>query len=72
MQWRSASLDWWGDSFELMADSKKIASVDGIASPLQEPPASIKAASNGGRKRASVSKVHKKQVRANKHTKRSK
>ena len=61
-----------GDSFGLMADSKKIDSVDGIASPLEDPPASIKGASNGGRKRASVSKVHKKQIRANKRTKRFK
>jgi hypothetical protein len=58
-----------GDSFGLMADSKKIDSVDGIA---EDPPAPIKAASNGGRRRASVSKVHKKQVRANKRTKRFK
>ena len=61
-----------GDSFGLMADSKKIDSVDRIASPLEDPPAPIKAASNGGRRRASVSKVHKKQVRANKRTKRFK
>jgi hypothetical protein len=63
-----------GDSFRLLADSKKIDSVDvdGIASPLEHPPAPIKAASNGARRRASVSKVHKKQVRANKRTKRSK
>jgi hypothetical protein len=61
-----------GDSFRLLADSKKIDSVDGIASPLEYPPAPIKAASNGARRRASVSKVHRKQVRANKRTKRSK
>ncbi len=64
-----------GDSFRLMADSKKIDAVeaaDGIASPLDDPPAPIKAASDGGRRRASVSKAHKKQVRANKRTKRSK
>jgi hypothetical protein len=61
-----------GDSFRLLADSKKIDSVDGIASPLEHPPTPIKAASNGARRRASVRKVHKKQVRANKRTKRSK
>jgi hypothetical protein len=61
-----------GDSFRTLADSKKIDSVDGIASPLEHPPAPIKAASNDARRRASVSKVHKKQVRANKRTKRSK
>ena len=61
-----------GDSFGLMADSKKIDSVDGIASPLEDPPAPIKAASDGGRRRASVSKVHKKQVHANRRTKRFK
>jgi hypothetical protein len=61
-----------GDSFGLMAGSKKIDSFGGIASPLEDPPAPIKAASNGGRRRASVSKVHKKQVRAHKRTERSK
>jgi hypothetical protein len=49
-----------------------VETADGIASPLDDPPALIKAASNRGRRRASVSKVHKKQVRANKRTKRSK
>jgi hypothetical protein len=61
-----------GESFRLLADSKKINSGDRIASPLEHPPAPIKAASNGAKRRASVSKVHKKQARANKHTKRSK
>jgi hypothetical protein len=61
-----------GDSFRLMADSKKIDAVDGIASPLDDRPTLIKAAADGSRRRASVSKVHKKQVRANKRTKRSK
>ena len=61
-----------GDTFGLVPDSKKIDSVDGLASPLEDPPAPIKAASNGGRRRASVSKVHKKQVRAHKRTERSK
>ena len=59
-----------GDSFRLMADSKKIDAVDGIASPLND--RSTLAAADGSRRRASVSKVHKKQVRANKRTKRSK
>ena len=58
-----------GDTFGLMADSK-IDSVDGIVSPLKDLPAPLKAASNGGRTRASVSKAYKKQVR--KRTKRSK
>jgi hypothetical protein len=48
-----------GESFRLLADSKKINSGD-----------RIKAASNGARRRASVSKVSKKHVRANKRTKR--
>jgi hypothetical protein len=61
-----------GDSFRLMADRKKIDAVDGISSPLDDPPHSIKAAADGSRRRASVSKAHKKQVRANKRTKRSK
>jgi hypothetical protein len=60
------------DSFRLMADSKKIDAVDGMASRLDDPPTPIKAAADGSRTRASVSKVHKKQVRANKRTKRSK
>jgi hypothetical protein len=58
--------------FRLVADRKNIDAVDGIASPLDDPPAPIKAASHGGRRRASVSRVHKKQLRANKRTKRSK
>jgi hypothetical protein len=61
-----------GDSFRLMADSKKIDAVDGIASPLDDRSTLINAAADGSRRRASVSKVHKKQVRANKRTKRSK
>ena len=59
--------------FRLAGRPQKIDAVetaDGIASPLDDPPALIKAASK--RRRASVSKVHKKQVRANKRTKRSK
>jgi hypothetical protein len=59
-----------GESFRLLADSKKINSGDRIASPLEDPPAPIKAASNGARRRASVSKVSKKHVSANKRTKR--
>jgi hypothetical protein len=55
-----------------MADSKKIDAVDGMASRLDDPPTPIKAAADGSRTRASVSKVHKKQVRANTRTKRSK
>jgi hypothetical protein len=61
--------------FRLAGRPQKIDAVetaDGIASPLDDPPAMIKAASNRGRRRASVSKSHKKQVRANKRTKRSK
>ena len=58
--------------FRLVADRKNIDAVDGIASPLDDPPAPIKAASDGGRRRASVSRVHNKQTRANKRTKRSK
>ena len=61
--------------FRLVADRKNIDAIetaDGIASPLDDPPVPLKAASVGGRRRASVSKVHKKQVRPNKRTKRSK
>jgi hypothetical protein len=66
-----------GKSFGLMANSKELDSVDRIASPLEDPPGPKKAASNGGRRRvpmskAHMSKVHKKQVRGNKGTKRSK
>ena len=58
--------------FRFVADRKNIDAVDGIASPLDDPPAPIKAASDGGRRRASLSRVHKTQLRANKRTKRSK
>jgi len=61
--------------FRLAGRPQKIDAVeaaDRIASPFGAPPTLIKAASNRGRRRASVSKVYKKQVRANKRTKRSK
>jgi hypothetical protein len=58
--------------FRLVADRKNIDPVNRIASPLDDPPTPIKAASDGGRRRASVSRVHKKQLRATKRTKRSK
>jgi hypothetical protein len=49
-----------GESFRLLADRKKI-----DASPLEHSPAPIKAASNGVRRRASLSNVYKKHAASN-------
>ena len=54
-----------GESFRSLADTKKIDSRDQIASPLEHSPAPIKAASNGVRRRASLSKVYKKHTTSN-------